>query len=139
MCEQCAAATEDYGNPLPGLLLVRATRDGNTMKAGQWGLVECDSPFLIFNIEPQPDPAHEMSDAEIEDTDDAHPLWAWLEQAGEFNHVLLVEPRIGHRMIEEAKVQGYTEKDGYFAHWLFHRMGALVVAHKQGSEDATPA
>lgn len=56
MCEQCMAGTNSWGEVLPGFVLMRATRDGNTMARGEWGLVVCNDPSFIFST-PRPCPS----------------------------------------------------------------------------------
>lgn len=148
MCEQCLAETITYGDPMPGISLVRATRDGQQMKAAQWGLVVMNDPFLIFDIKPEPDPAHGWTDEQVDAAEDDHPLWAWLEVAGAFRDTFKVDPNLGHDLVEIGKTLGYDrENDGDFAMWLFHRMGEVVLAnpspttpsgHPPCSSSATP-
>ena len=50
MCEQCSAETVAYNFPIDSFpfILVRATRDGDKMLNGDWGLLECNDPSFIF-------------------------------------------------------------------------------------------
>jgi hypothetical protein len=129
MCEQCSAATVTFGEVLPGVAVIRATRDGLSMKAGQWGLVTMNDPFIIFDSSPVVDPAHGWTDDQVNASEDGHPMWAWHDLSGEFREKLYVPPRLGARLIEKATALGYTDDDGDLAHWLFHRMGVVVAAN----------
>lgn len=52
MCVQCTAETVNYGEFAPGWYLVRATKtDPDSMDAGDWGLVECNDPAIIFSTD----------------------------------------------------------------------------------------
>ncbi len=53
MCEQCVANAHVWIDILPGWWLVRAHKDGNEMKAGQWGLLHCNDPSLILTTDPR--------------------------------------------------------------------------------------
>jgi hypothetical protein len=128
MCEQCSAKTVSYGEVLPGVALVKATQDGQVMKAGHWGLVLSNDPFLIFSTGPEPDPGHGLVDVVVEATPPDHPLWAWLDVAERFRWECLLSPEDGHLLVQKGCEEGYDmEEDGYFAMWLFHRMGVLVA------------
>ncbi len=127
MCEQCMAETTNHGEPLLGVLLVRATKDGHQMKAGQWGLVRENDPFVIFDKTPTMDPVHDMTDPAIEALEDHKPMQVWLAEAREFLDALVVSPDLGHWLIKQAKRDGFKPKeDGYLAMWLWHRMGHLL-------------
>ena len=40
MCEQCLTWPVSFGEPLEGYFLMRARRDGNDWKKGEWGYIE---------------------------------------------------------------------------------------------------
>ena len=72
MCEQCEAACRRYVGPngervLPDYSLVRANRNGNLMRRGDWGLVRCNDPDYVWSVIPVRDPEDGMSDKEIEE------------------------------------------------------------------------
>jgi hypothetical protein len=78
MCEQCLAATESFGEVVPGYSLHRATRDGGTMRAGDWGLVHMNDPSLTWRAPLEIDPFFAATDDDFtaapRDTDRA--FWA---------------------------------------------------------------
>ena len=127
MCEQCMAEVTEHGEPLPDVLLVRATKDGHQMTAGQWGLVCQNDPFFIFEQVPEPDPAHGLEDPELDTIKDPEPMLAWLRKARAFTEKFEVTPDLGYWLIEQAKSAGFDpETDGQFGFWLWHRMGHLL-------------
>jgi hypothetical protein len=66
MCEQCLTAPLIRHNVLPGWHLLRARREGNAMKLGEWGRVRLDNPDFIWSGRPLVDPTIRMSDEEYE-------------------------------------------------------------------------
>lgn len=131
MCEQCATeavlfrinkstGVEEDG-PLPGYALMQATQDGLMMKAGQFGLVRCNDPDLIWTIRP-------IADTPL--TEDAY-----------FEGVIVFEEELSIRhslswlhiapdLVQAALKVGYDRaKDGSFPHWLFNRLGAWLDTH----------
>lgn len=137
MCEQCAAKTLSWAC-LPGWALVFARIDGNMLKAGQWGLLRCNDPDVIFNTRPMMDP----EDSEALPGVKAREISEWDEQARNFDHELKLSPEAGVALIEAAKQAGYglmsvsIDSDGSraieknFSEWLFHRLGAVIKDRK---------
>ena len=121
MCEQCVADCDDLGYVARNIGLLKAKRDGDFMKAGQYGLVECNDPFCLFDETPYPDPDPETTDTQNPAAD------AWILSAGRFRDKLIVHPRLGHFIVESCKSSGYNpETDGDVAMWLFDRAGKLI-------------
>lgn len=56
MCTQCLVNPFYYGEIAPGWFLIRARREENndkdSMKIGDWGLVECNDPSIVFKTTP---------------------------------------------------------------------------------------
>ena len=55
MCTQCLVNPFYYGEIAPGWFLIRARRNENDkdgMKIGDWGLVECNGPSIVFKTTP---------------------------------------------------------------------------------------
>lgn len=122
MCEQCYANTTDLGEVVPEVYLVQATRDGQTMKSGQYGLVRCDDPFCVFSVKPHPEyPSLNIT----EEVDDA--FFDWLADAHKFETALRVSPEIGYWLLNQCKLAGWNEAEGLLAIWLFNRMGLMLV------------
>ena len=61
MCEQCLTNIWNFGEVLPELWVVRARRDGEIMEAGDWGLVLCNDPSIVWEKTPLVDPTYGMS------------------------------------------------------------------------------
>ena len=129
MCEQCSAGTVSYGPVVP-VILVRATRDGLFMRAGDWGLAEINDPFVHWSGEILRDPLEGMSDdqinsspPEIDDLQDA-----FEDAVDAFEDRLLVRPDVGHRLVEACLREGYTYGGIGLGVWLFDRMAKLVLA-----------
>ena len=135
MCEQCSADTTTIGTVVPGIILVQAGRDGMEMRAGEYGLVECNDPFIIFSRRPASDNLHGWTEEQIDALAKDSPEWvtqrAWLDAGGEFAEDLQLDPLLGWRIVEACKAAGYDQAvDGGVTHWLYHRMGQLVEGTK---------
>jgi hypothetical protein len=53
MCTQCIVNPFYYGDIAPGWFLIRARREETgVMEIGDWGLVECDNPNIVFKTTP---------------------------------------------------------------------------------------
>ena len=149
MCEQCVAQTVLYGEVVPGFYLVRATVDGGTMKAGDWGLVECNDPFFIWSGEIIADPTEGMTDEEMNAIDNDDAVHNALEDrfTDGFEPIRFMDTpvSVGWRLIHGAIAQGYDphpEKDAPplaadFPYWLWKRMVMVVEAYGNG-EEKTP-
>jgi len=132
MCEQCICEAIHLGEVLPGWYLVQATKDGakGEMKAGMYGLVQCNDPDFRFKTKPYPDPLRDLDPALL-DKDD--PRWdtgmTWCNKADKFGRELQGEPRACWRLVQAAIACGYDpDTSGYFDGWLFHRMGKMIQA-----------
>lgn len=135
MCEQCMAETRILGQPIPGWYLVRAKRDGNWMRKGDWGLVECNDPTYVFSTTPWIDPVHGWTDDQInaatQEENDLMDKWmddmyAFEEQLAKFDAGV----DAGWRLIEACREAGFKpgiNADGSCANWLFHQLGKLVA------------
>jgi hypothetical protein len=111
MCEQCVAEAVQHGEVLPGWVLIRASRDGNLMKAGQWGLVSGNDPDYVWSATPRPEPPCQ------------DPQWsAWSEEARHFEEALRADPPTGYLLYAAARQAGFIP-EGRFAFWLFGRLG----------------
>lgn len=113
MCEQCVTEARDHGEVLPGWKLVRASRDGNIMKADQWGLVSGNDPDFCWSATPRPEPP------------EGSPEWgAWSQEAREFEAALVADPPTGYLLYSAARQAGYVPESGArFGFWLFRKMG----------------
>ena len=128
MCEQCvvdALASKDQ--VIPGYYLIQARRDGNLMKKGQWGLVHCNDPDVVWSARPDIDPS--IGQEENADPIPGEITWidsmASAEEEVENSCAYIMN---GWRLIESCRKAGYDpDKNGcrFFA-WLFHRLGEYV-------------
>lgn len=136
MCEQCLAKAENLGEPIPGFFLVYATQDGSYMKAGQYGLVEMNDPFLIFDMKPTPDPSEGMSDEEINQLrqSEMSTMMDWLEMARSFEDIFEVGPKLGYRFVNACKKSGYKDEDGSVTIWFFHKAGEMLEKSELSQE-----
>ena len=129
MCEQCSAGAIHLGEPVPGFMLIQATKDGGEMKVGQYGLVEENDPFLIFERKPTPEPFHDKTDQQIDSMNKKTiaPLMAWLDSAREFEDLFEVSPKLGWRFVEACRKAGYEDRHGSVAIWFFHKAGEMLA------------
>jgi hypothetical protein len=110
MCEQCVANAHAWIDILPGWWLVRAHKDGNEMRAGQWGLMHCNDPSLILATDPRT--------AEHEDCC-AHEMFTGLDGRQIYSGYWF-------SILEAAKTVGYGNDDGTLESWLMQRICKLV-------------
>lgn len=101
MCEQCLANPVSFGQPLRGFWLMRARRDGDNWKKGEWGLVECNDPTFYWVSTPRV-----LSDTEWEPED--------------FHDAFMADPSTGYRLVAAAVEKGYDPTEGGFESWFFN-------------------
>lgn len=149
MCEQCLVNPLYWYNVIPGYTLIRAQRDGSFMKAGQWGLVECNDPTYVWDDEPWPHPTFGMTD----DEEDAY--WratpggryapsSYEEQIEAFQDDISrfaegegapATPEMGHKLVEACIKAGWTrERHDRIAEWLWSHLGIIVQIVKPTEE-----
>jgi len=109
MCEQCVAEVMNFGKISNNIILVRATKDGHTMKKGNWGLVNMNDPFLIFKHTPK-------SSLEDEDLTDSE------EEFLEINTDLCFINGYTREIIEEF----YKSERSSFALWLHDKIAKYI-------------
>lgn len=115
MCEQCSAATVTYGTVVPGVILARATAKGLSMEPGDWGLIRCNDPDVIFRGEFVKDPG----DGEDDDS-------AFWEAFFRFRDAFRVSPTIGWEIGEAAKSVGWDRKEEWLETFLYDRCVELA-------------
>jgi len=139
MCEQCTAQTKTYGEVLPHWWLVQATKDGNEMKAGDFGLVQCNDPDYIWpeNLAPRKDPAFGFTDEQFDNmTEETGQEWddfqEYVEKLGKhFNS----DPMTGYYLVESAKTAGWKpEEYRFLMGWLSHRMAVAIERNPTADE-----
>ena len=118
MCEQCLVNPIEYGEVLPGWFLIRATKDGMLMNAGEFGLVQTNSPAFTFSQVP------EVEDASISD---GHEL-LWFAKAGVFESELMKDASFDEVCLlgKACYDAGYTTDSGFMYMWLFNHLGEII-------------
>lgn len=128
MCLCCCVKEDSYGEVLPGVFLVRATIDYfDDMKAGQWGLVFMNDPFVIFDHIVE-DPYFGMSDEEVDaDTTVSQTTYDnFIHELTSFREKLKVTPYEGFRLYQEGLKAGYNPDSGEFGYWLYERLAQYI-------------
>jgi hypothetical protein len=124
MCLQCCTdAVVIKKDILPGYVLVRASKDCDIWKEGQFGLVQENDPDFIWD-NPGPNPLDGMTDNEINDC----PPEKWKESVLWMKKVELIEkefetdPMMGYQFVTACRLAGYDpEKEGYnVVMWFIH-------------------
>lgn len=135
MCEQCTTAALHFGEPLPGWFLMRARRDGNHWKKGEWGMVESNDPNFRWTTTPTPDPLFRIDD------DEEQAAWFKANPKGtpgyertmayppeDLKQALRMGPASGYRLVAAAIKKGYVvDESGDFDAWLFAYLGEWLV------------
>lgn len=139
MCEQCVAGCIGYGEVVPGIYFVKATKDGHYMKAGDYGLVICNDPFVVFDIEPVIDPCFEMSDDQLEEFSDYSSADRFQSAAQKMREELAVGIWEGYRVMLGAIKAGYDQdKHGYIEMYLMHKMALMIQAGPSWDGNGNP-
>jgi hypothetical protein len=129
MCEQCAAATIDIAEFAPDWRLIRATRDGSLMKAGQYGLVDGDDPSFVLSVTPQPAPNGGV--VGDDDGPTLHKAWdEWFGIAGRMHADLACAPVIGYALVSACIEAGWGRPGSelpLFTQWLTDRLGRILA------------
>lgn len=146
MCEQCTTEALTYGEVIPGWLLMRAQKDGNRWKAGEWGLVWSNDPSFTWTSTPTPNPAFGLDDEAEEALYEANkgtPIGdriASMKLPQDFKDAFeAVTPRAGYSLVCAAMEKGYDpETSGDFSWWFYDCVGEhlkTAVPHHHGAVD----
>lgn len=132
MCEQCMAETIDIGEIVPGWFLCRATQDGWMMKAGDYGLIQCNDPDFIIpaKFKPIPDSTFNMSDEEINNLPtDGIFTDGFFDLFEDILPYLRGSLSTCGSLYEACKEDGYNVKEHGICieMWLIHKMGEAIV------------
>jgi hypothetical protein len=130
---------------LPGYTLMRAQVDFDVMKKGMYGLVRCDDPDVIWDVEPVIDPLADISDKDVDALDRLSDLWSahelYNERALEFAEWFRLDyerigskyknwgmhPDVAYDIIDACKQVGYDrEKHGYVEFWLLNHIARFI-------------
>lgn len=134
MCLQCVTKSEYVTAVLGGdLHLNVATVDApNEWLAGQWGLVLCNSPEVVWSgPQPWPDPSFGVPDEITERWNPAQNALAdqWMRDALTF--VSAFEDQVNvytaYDIGDLCRQNGWTKKEGRFTFWLYHKMGEACL------------
>jgi len=107
MCEQCLVNPLEFGEVFPGFWLMRARRDGDSWKKGQWGLVECNDPTYVWYSTPG----------------STEKLWDYPD---EFPQAFDADPVSGYRLVKAAMTKGYDPDEGGFMPWLWAYLSEYI-------------
>lgn len=131
MCEQCSAEVNEFGHPLEGWMLCRATKNGSMMKKNEWGLVRSDDPTYVWSVNPRVDPTANLTDEQIDtmSPEDSEKWYDFLDAAETFCKALKSYPFDGHLLYEAAVAAGYKRESGSFSQWLFDYLARWLIAN----------
>lgn len=145
MCEQCLTNPIYFGEPLPGLYLARARRDGNDWKKREWGLIEINDPSFVWTSTPTVNPCFGMDLDEIEAYVEAHPGMSEDEENRAYgiggvpmdfiDQFSLMDPEFGHFIVGEAIKVGFRPKIDTFVYWFYDYLGKWILEHDGESGD----
>ena len=144
MCKQCTAESISYGEVIPGWILVRARKDADEWKAGQWGLVWENDPSFTWSSDPTPDPLFRMPEAQWDawfeaNRDTPAAIRAMESAPDDFEAAFQCAPDIGYGLVTAGMQRGYDpEKSGDFTGWLFSLMGEHLDNATPTDNDGNP-
>jgi hypothetical protein len=140
VCEQCQAETKTYGQVAPGWWLIQATKDGDAMKSGDFGLVRINDPEYIWPatlvLTEDPGFGLEHDDAAWDAATAAHSDQRdrFVEGACELMPHLDGTPASGYNLVLRCMDAGYTKKCGYFHMWLAGRVAQVIARNPTACE-----
>lgn len=124
MCEQCSAKVRMFSPCIvPNVRLVQATKDGQEMKSGDYGLVFCNDPSFIFSIQPEIEPEDNDSDPQMTE------YFNWQNKAEQFREQLYTSAADLERsydLVASCVEVGYNRKEGLVSYWLFNRIATML-------------
>ena len=127
MCEQCLADVIVFKEqPFRGWTLMRATKDGHIMKAGQWGVAMGDDPSIVWTNTPIIDPC---PDSDIDYGSDDIGAWREFDREVEtFRDAINCTPNVGYDLVSAAITAGYSrDEDGWLEFWLFDYLAKFIA------------
>jgi hypothetical protein len=137
MCEQCSAETKSYGEVVPGWSLHQATKDGNFMKKGDFGLINYNDPSIIWpgHLVPIKDPSFEMTPEQLDLMTEEQDIKFY-----EFHNLIYslrpffeCDPVSGYSIIYSMLQSGFNpEKHKWmYLDWLVHKMALLIESNHE--------
>lgn len=126
MCLQCVSESITIIDQiLPGFSLCLATKPDPRFP--KWGLVECNDPTFMFEVDPISDPWENLTDEEIDSENyDVKKEEEFSKRYEEFKKSFnKVYPTTGYDLVKACIESGYNrEKDGWnVIIWLFNYIG----------------
>jgi hypothetical protein len=132
MCEACLADMVCYKKKLFGeWFLLRARKDWDYIKLGDFGITRCNGPKILFNVVPWCDPDFGLTVEQLDEASEEHDKLAdkWLDDACIFADQFQLNADLV--AVAELAIDAY--KDGYdpkgevgFIFYLFHKLGELI-------------
>lgn len=134
MCELCTAKTEYLGSPLPGWHLSRATKNGDWMRKGQYGLTISNDPAYVWNDAPEVTPLAELAGRkkpfEKRSKKEQAVIARYRTAVYRFRDAFSEgHPVYGWRLIEAMRKVGFTPDKGGFEFWLFEHLGRHLARY----------
>lgn len=134
MCEACLADMVCYKKQIGRFFLLRARKDWEDIKVGDFGMAQSNGPDFLFSVKPWKDPQYGWSDeqnnnATKEENDLAD---KWMNDVDLFDEQVIATMSLGAlaRLIKDALGEGFdpdkTDITGSFAFWLFHKLGEVI-------------
>lgn len=135
MCLQCLVAPYYFGEVLPGWILIRARKDDykddpTEMAAGDWGLLRCNDPEIIWNVMPMLAPQSPKyglpagtvdAQAELQRLEDGEDKYfedvKQFEDAIKKNSIDTI-----YNVMAKGVAAGFNSAENNFAEWLFNRI-----------------
>ena len=126
MCLQCCAKCQDIGEIIPGLFLSLAFKDFDHIKSGDFCLIRCNDPDVVFDIRPWSHPLFETPQEDMID----HPLdLAWNNDAWVFRYACAEQLDLSTSVLigEICSRAGWSfENCGPIEYWLFNKIGKCL-------------
>ena len=127
MCLGCMVEEDFYGECLPGIYLMRATKTDSEiepeMLKDQWGLTIMNGPFIIFD-EIIVDPYYGMTDEEVDaiELDDK----AYNKALYAFMDACYCSPYQGYLLTKGCIAKGFDPEKGCVESWLYDYLGQYL-------------
>jgi hypothetical protein len=99
------------------------------MKAGDYGLVRCNNPDVIWSVKPIEDPTYNTTGEELSSWPKgkySEVTNAFTDALEEFRRDFLMEPEAAHNLVEACRQAGFRREDGDLSYWLFNLMARKV-------------
>ena len=153
MCLQCLVDPYYFGQVIPGWLLIRARKDDykddpTEMAAGDWGLLRCNDPEIIWNVMPRLAPQSPSYGVSVKDCVDAQAELKRLEDIEDryYKDIERFEVAIKRNSIDTTfelmtagVAAGYDPEERGFAEWLFNRIAEHIAVTEPTIDEENPS